>query len=181
MKGPVNINAKSTPTSWSEDHWKTLLASTIGSLIIVGILTAHPARRAQVRGEVVTASVIPVTIEHRLEGQTTHYSTEYRVHVEFMYEVSGNKYRSDRYCDTGDNNFVDDATAAHNFANGLTPGSVVNVHYDKENPSNAVMSMPPRWYYYLLYYLLAGCALGFFKSTIMLGRAAVRRWRSGSQ
>ena len=93
--------------------------------------------------------------------------TAYRAEVSYRYEVSGREYVCNRVF-FGDEVYTSDSGVAWRIVRKYRPGAKVMVHYNRQDPNEAVLETGVRWQSY------AGLFLGV--AAIGFGLAVVGGW-----
>lgn len=109
-------------------------------LVIFGIVQRKKAKTAETwptaSGSIVSARLDQNTrIEH--DDDHTSTSTSYTPIVEYTYEIGGKTYRGNRVFPGASMSY--DHGTAQGIVNRYQPGSVVTVHYDPADPTQAVL------------------------------------------
>ena len=87
-------------------------------------------------------------------------TTAYRAEVSYRYEVSNREYVCNRVF-FGDEVYISDSAAAWRIVRKYRPGDNVMVHYNRQEPNEAVLETGARWQSYAgLFVGLAAIAFG---------------------
>lgn len=134
-------------------------------LIVFGIYYLYIGNEtlswSSVQGSVVKTDVNTDYSRQKTSGATFNTYVYYSVSVTYRYEVDGQRYSSSRYSfgegDAASWRFRERSDAEAEAASRFPAGAVVTVHYDPENPTEAVLK--PGWNWGTLTPLLIGLFL----------------------
>ena len=125
-----------------------------GLLSVFGIYFLFIANESlswsSVEGSVVQAEVrTDVSFRPTSAGATPSAQVEYYVSVNYTYDVEGNSFFSSRYSlgqgDRASRHYRERADAAAEAASSFPDGTVVTVHYDPKQPTEAVLVTSWNW------------------------------------
>ena len=117
---------------------------------------------SSVDGSVVKTSINTASSLQKGSGATSNFAIEYYVSIDYTYDVNGQPYVSSLYSlGEGENvgrRFRDRGDAEAEAASRFPTGTVVTVHYNPQNPAEAVLKTG--WNWGTLTPLLLGLFLG---------------------
>ncbi|MEZ6094752.1 MAG: DUF3592 domain-containing protein [Pirellulaceae bacterium] len=98
---------------------------------------ANSTNWVRVKGEVANVSIKTSIIN---VGDAVHRTTQYYPNIEYRYAVNGIEYQSDRYQLGTTHQKFNSREEALEHARAFAVGSAIDVFYDPQSPSSAVLS-----------------------------------------